>query len=318
MRTTALLLAVILLGITAAARHRRVPDLLGRLLRRPAKGTEHFARAAAWTPAGEAARDLGSGPAGRARLGLEVIAGTHGGTAFATLTDVPALVLGRPGSGKSSAIFIPAVLEWAGSAVVTSTSRDILLRTISHRAQLGPVVVFGPAMRLSEDLQGLLRPWTPLMGCLDRTGQPSWSATWRTAHTVVSAAQDHAPGDGQFWSMKAAELLALAMWTVAVEDAASRAITSTGGPSRDHARGPEAGRRTPKRRGRGRAARPGPGHRPRPGRARRRGRPRPAAADPRRHGRHRDGLPGRLPDHRGRRRPDGAVPASRRSCSPTG
>ena len=227
MRPTALLLAVILFGITASARHRRVHDLLGRLLGRPAKGAEHFARAAAWTPPGEAARNLGTGPAGRARLGLEVIAGTYGGTAFATLTDVPALVLGPPGSGKSSAVFIPAVLEWAGSAVVTSTSRDILIRTIRHRAQLGPVVVFGPAMRLSEDLQGLLRPWTPLVGCLDRTGQPSWAATWRTAHTMVSAAQDHSPGDGQFWSMKAAELLALAMWTVAVEDAAARAIPST-------------------------------------------------------------------------------------------
>jgi hypothetical protein len=32
MRTTALLLAVILLGIMAADRHRRVPYLLGRLL----------------------------------------------------------------------------------------------------------------------------------------------------------------------------------------------------------------------------------------------------------------------------------------------
>ena len=54
------------------------------------------------------------------------------------------LVFGPTGSYKTSALVIPAVLEWSGPLVATSVKPDLLRATLAHRARLGQVLVIDP------------------------------------------------------------------------------------------------------------------------------------------------------------------------------
>ena len=54
------------------------------------------------------------------------------------------LVFGPTGSYKTSALVIPAVLEWSGPLVATSVKPDLLRATMAHRARLGQVLVIDP------------------------------------------------------------------------------------------------------------------------------------------------------------------------------
>jgi type IV secretory pathway TraG/TraD family ATPase VirD4 len=47
------------------------------------------------------------------------------------------LVFGPTGSYKTSALVIPAVLEWTGPLLATSVKPDLLRATMAHRARLG-------------------------------------------------------------------------------------------------------------------------------------------------------------------------------------
>lgn len=184
----------------------------------------HFARPADWTPPAQAIRELRRTETPGGGRGTDVVAGvTARGEVLHTLPEVPVVVFGPPGSGKTTALAVPATLEWSGSVIVTSTSRDILTRTLGWRARQGPVMVFGPTARLEPHLRPFLRSWTPLVACLDRAGAACWNSSMRIAKTLVWAVQDGpAQGAEAFWGRKAAELLALALWTVACEDQAAR------------------------------------------------------------------------------------------------
>jgi type IV secretory pathway TraG/TraD family ATPase VirD4 len=45
------------------------------------------------------------------------------------------------GSYKTSALVIPAVLEWSGPVVATSVKPDLLRATLAHRDRLGQVLM---------------------------------------------------------------------------------------------------------------------------------------------------------------------------------
>lgn len=191
--------------------------------------TGHFARPAEWTPPAQAIRELDRSVAVDAPPGTDVIAGiTTRGQVLRTLPDVPVVVAGPPGSGKTSALAVTAALEWCGSVVVTSTSRDILTHTLGWRAAQGPVLIFGPTATLEPEMARFLRPWTPLVACMDRQSRPSWNAALRTARTLVWAVQDgDTRGTDAFWGRKAGEMLAVALFSVACEDEAARADPSS-------------------------------------------------------------------------------------------
>ncbi|MFZ0994587.1 MAG: type IV secretory system conjugative DNA transfer family protein [Candidatus Dormiibacterota bacterium] len=63
--------------------------------------------------------------------------------------DEHLLVLGPTGSGKSSALAIPALLEWPGPLVVTDPKGELVRTTLSYRAGIGPAAVFAPLMEPS-------------------------------------------------------------------------------------------------------------------------------------------------------------------------
>jgi hypothetical protein len=74
------------------------------------------------------------------------------------------LVFGPTGSYKTSALVIPAVLEWTGPLVATSVKPDLLRATLAHRTRVGQVLVIDP-LRASESPRDswrlrLVRGWS--------------------------------------------------------------------------------------------------------------------------------------------------------------
>ncbi len=104
---------------------------------------------------------LRPGPLGRARHarwwdlralhrhrgdGARVRLGTARSSPLFLPEDEHLLVLGPTGSGKSSSIAIPAILEWPGAVIVTDPKGELLERTIGARRERGAAAVFAPLM----------------------------------------------------------------------------------------------------------------------------------------------------------------------------
>ena len=69
--------------------------------------------------------------------------------------DEHLLVLGPTGSGKSSSLAIPAILEWPGPVVVTDPKGELLARTLVARERRGRAAVFAPLMEPGDG-------WNPI------------------------------------------------------------------------------------------------------------------------------------------------------------
>ncbi|HEX8802689.1 MAG TPA: type IV secretory system conjugative DNA transfer family protein, partial [Acidimicrobiales bacterium] len=131
----------------------------------------------------------------------QLVVGTAGGHEIALKDHHSLLVLGPMRSGKTSAVTIPAVLEWPGPVVATSTAGDLVDHTIGWRSRQGDVHVFDPARATRHHTSG----WTPLTTC--RT----WAGATRTAWDLAmagKAAVGAAAGVGEFWFSSAARSLA--------------------------------------------------------------------------------------------------------------
>jgi type IV secretion system protein VirD4 len=113
------------------------------------------------------------------------------------------LALGPTGSGKSSGLAIPALLEWPGPVVVTDPKGELVRTTLAYRRTLGEVAVFAPLMepsarwnpvasiRSSEDA---LRVATFLMGRTpDR--EPFWHELARQLLHGLLVEASHRPQD---------------------------------------------------------------------------------------------------------------------------
>lgn len=131
-------------------------------------------------------RDLrelrGGGP--RVRLG------THHLRAVRAPADEHLLALGPTGAGKSSAVAIPAILDWPGAVVATDPKAELLRSTLEHRRRRGPVAVFAPLMYPADR-------WNPVASI-----QSSEDAL-RTAQFLMGRPPDREP----FWHELALQLL---------------------------------------------------------------------------------------------------------------
>ena len=171
----------------------------GRRTRRPA-GT-------AWAGGGDLRRL-------RARAGTgRLILGRAGRRLVAVESRHSLLVLGPTQSGKTTALAVPAILEWPGPVIATSTKGDLLADTLAWRATLGPVHVFDPAGATPYARSG----WSPLAGC------EAWPVAMRRAWELSMAAKAAVGGTmslGDFWFASAAKSLApyLAAAAVTGED----------------------------------------------------------------------------------------------------
>src|SRR6266704_3183967 len=117
------------------------------------------------------------------------------------------IILGPPGSYKTHALVIPALLEWAGPVVTTSIKPDVLRATLAHRARLGEVWVYDPL-----GLSGApAAQWTPLASC------GSYAKAKRVGRMLADAAdvQGQRADDAQYWQLLGAKLLACVLYAAA-------------------------------------------------------------------------------------------------------
>jgi type IV secretion system protein VirD4 len=129
-------------------------------------------------------RGGGGRGAARVRLGTRRLAPIH-------LPDEDhLLVLGPTGSGKSSGLAIPAILEWPGAVVVTDPKGELVRATLAARRRMGQAAVFAPLMSPSDS-------WNPV-GSIH-----SSEDALRTAGLMMGRPPDKEP----FWHDLALQLL---------------------------------------------------------------------------------------------------------------
>jgi type IV secretion system protein VirD4 len=116
------------------------------------------------------------------------------------------LAIGPSQCGKTSALAIPAILEWAGPVVALSVKSDLMAATIARRRRLGQVRVFDPVDVTAEPSS----TWSPLRGA------ESLSGARRAARSIANAT-DWTTGSGEmgFWTAAGEDLLAVLFWTAA-------------------------------------------------------------------------------------------------------
>ena len=122
--------------------------------------------------------------------GTRVTLGTHLWGSVNLPAEDHLMVLGPTGSGKSSGLAIPAILEWPGAVVVTDPKGELIETTMAARRRVGQVAVFAPLMRPSD-------PWNPL------SAVHSSEDALRTAGFLMGRAPEREP----FWHDLAHQLL---------------------------------------------------------------------------------------------------------------
>ena len=186
---TALLGAAVLAGAkAAAAAQRRRPNGLGR----PARGAH-------WAGGHELAHLDARRRPGRAGA-RRVVLGKVGRRLIALEQRHSVLVLGPTQSGKTTALAIPALLEWDGPVVATSVKGDLVAHTRAYRQSLGRAWVFDPTGTAGA---GPTARWSPLVEA------DTWSGAQRVANALVDAAPAQGGlSDGAFWFAASTKLLA--------------------------------------------------------------------------------------------------------------
>jgi type IV secretion system protein VirD4 len=106
------------------------------------------------------------------------------------------LVIGPPQTGKTAGLAIPAILEWPGPVLVTSSKADVLEVTRAARAARGEIMVYDPA-----DGGGTVG-WTPL------SGAESWTGALVTARALLSVRPSGTVDAHDFWHAAAEGALA--------------------------------------------------------------------------------------------------------------
>jgi type IV secretion system protein VirD4 len=116
------------------------------------------------------------------------------------------LVLGPSQCGKTSALAVPAILEWAGPVIALSVKTDLMGATIDLRRRAGEVKVFDPAAATGE----VGSSWSPLRESTSLTGAR------RAARSIANATSwTHDAGEMGFWSEAGEDLLATLFWIAA-------------------------------------------------------------------------------------------------------
>jgi type IV secretion system protein VirD4 len=121
------------------------------------------------------------------------------------------LVFGPTGSYKTSALVIPAVLEWSGPLLATSVKPDLLRATLAHRARLGQVLVIDP---LGASGVTAAR-WSPLASC------GTWAGAQQTAVQLANAIEqtptEEQRPEHRFWKTMGTKFLAPMLFAAATK-----------------------------------------------------------------------------------------------------
>jgi type IV secretion system protein VirD4 len=159
------------LGVEASARLARRSDLRRLILRRPAAGRFVLGRVGRWRIATE---DVDAPPARWTRVRAP------------QRTSVA--MVGPTRCGKTAAA-ITGVLQWTGSAILSSVKADLMAATIGWRRSRGEVRIFDPTGLTSGATCG----WSPLRGATTASGAQ------RAARALVDAGPRRGSQDLDFF-----------------------------------------------------------------------------------------------------------------------
>jgi type IV secretion system protein VirD4 len=121
------------------------------------------------------------------------------------------IVVAPAQSGKTTALAVPAILEWRGPVLATSVKTDLLNETHGRRRQLGRVMIYDPTEATGYSGSG----WTPL------AGSGTWHGAQRMAARLCAAAQPSGEGlaNADFWYAAAGKQIAPLIHAAAVSGA---------------------------------------------------------------------------------------------------
>ena len=119
------------------------------------------------------------------------------------------VVVGPTQSGKTTALAVPAILDWEGPVVAASVKSDLLRDTqaagATSAAASGASIPPEPPGRVPST-------WSPLTSCGE------WDAARHMAADLAESAKaDGTTADGEFWYATAAKLLAPLLFAAAVD-----------------------------------------------------------------------------------------------------
>jgi type IV secretion system protein VirD4 len=121
------------------------------------------------------------------------------------------LVFGPTGSYKTSALVIPAVLEWSGPLVATSVKPDLLRATLAHRARLGQVLVIDPLGASGVTASH----WSPLASCGTWAGAQQMAVM--LANAIEQTPTEEQRPEHRFWKTMGTKFLAPMLFAAATK-----------------------------------------------------------------------------------------------------
>lgn len=134
--------------------------------------------------------------------------GRAAGGLLAAERSQSAIVIAPTQTGKTTALAIPAILEWQGPVLAVSVKSDLLRDSLRRRMDMGDVAVFDPTESAGV---GVASSWTPLARCRDWAGARQ-TAAWLTEGAVIG---ERSLADGDFWYAAAGKLLAPLLYAAA-------------------------------------------------------------------------------------------------------
>lgn len=140
-----------------------------------------------------------------------VTLGKYGRNLIAAEERQSVCTFGPTQQGKSTAIAIPAIVEWPGSVVVTSVKNDLMVDTIAVRRKMGKVLIFDPGQTTEIERRHM---WTPLARC------DTFEGAQKTAKSLAETAKQATGGASEngFWYEQAQMLLAPLMYAARLGD----------------------------------------------------------------------------------------------------
>ena len=127
------------------------------------------------------------------------------------------VVLGPTRCGKTTALAVPAILEWDGPVIALSVKSDLMGATIRARRARGDVKVFDPADATWEKTAA----WSPLRAAKTLTGAK------KAAKSLANAVDwSSGSGDMAFWVSSAEDLLAPLLFVAANNDVGMTYVVS--------------------------------------------------------------------------------------------
>jgi type IV secretion system protein VirD4 len=121
------------------------------------------------------------------------------------------LVFGPTGSYKTSALVIPAVLEWTGPLVATSVKPDLLRATLAHRARVGQVLVIDPLGASGVSAA----KWSPLASCSTWAGAQQMAVM--LANAIEQTPTEEQRPEHRFWKTMGTKFLAPMLFAAATK-----------------------------------------------------------------------------------------------------